>query len=482
MKETGSCRPLRRLAHVALDALLLASLLGGLPGAVALRAQEAELPARAPLDAPGDTLSLEQAVEVALGESPEVNRARAGLEAAGAGRLAAWGSFLPTASAFLSLGRNEFTRTTFVGEEGVAQTLPEPLESTSKSSSQGLSFGWTLLEGGRRFPALGEAAATDRAAGHRLSLAEREVVGTVERAYYEALQQQRLVDVAERQLQARGRDLEVARRRYEIAAVNRADVLGAEIQVGQAELALLEARRALGTARRALRVAMGMEPEAASEPALRDVEDVPRPAAAAALDPARLVGRLLDTHPEIRALDAEADAVSAGVWTARTRYLPTIDLSYSLNRSQSLGPEGNLFTFDPSDRSQSLSISASWSLFDGFDRERATQQAQAEVRRVEADAQARRQALEKEVRDFVDEIRSRADRLQLLERNRELAERRLEMTREQYRLGSADYTALAQAIEQLTSAERQVITERYAFLRAWAELEQRVGRIPVEGR
>ncbi|MDT8437243.1 MAG: TolC family protein, partial [Gemmatimonadota bacterium] len=60
-------------------------------------------------------------------------------------------------------------------------------------------------------------------------------------------------------------------------------------------------------------------------------------------------------------------------------------------------------------------------------------------------------------------------------RTRELAAERLNLAREQYRLGSIQYFNLQQAIDRLTQAEQSLYTDRYDYLIRWAELEQRVG-------
>lgn len=424
-----------------------------------------------------DTLALERAVAVALERSPDVRAAAARADGAAADVRAAWGSLLPTASANASFSRVDFRTVTFPAPEGSSERLDAPLESIRKGSSQGVGLRWDLLQGGRWFSGPREAAAARRAASLRLTAAERQTAAAVKRAYYEALAADRLAAVAERQLEERRRDLEVARRRYEIAAAERTDVLGAEIELGTAELALLEAHDAAQAARRALWVEMGLDPEAARPAALVDPPGPPGPEDAEALDVDALVGRALATQPELSALEAEAEAAAASQWSARSRYLPEVSLSLGLQRSESLGPDGRFFVLDPSNRTTSFSLSASWTLFDGFQRERETAVAAMRERVARADRTRRALALEKEVRDLAEEVRSRSRRLALRERTAELAERRVEMARERYRLGGIDYLQLLSAVDQLTQAERALTRERYDLLKAWADLEERVGDV-----
>ncbi|MFQ5677875.1 MAG: TolC family protein [Gemmatimonadota bacterium] len=426
-----------------------------------------------PLPPSQDTLTLDRAISVALRENPEVRQAAAAQSRAHADRRANLGAFLPSVDGSLGFSRTSFRTITFPAPEGSAERLDQPLDGVTKSSSQGLNFGWDLLRGGSRFAELARSGAETTAADRRVTAAERRVVAEVKRRYYEALKQQRLVEVAERQLAARRQDLEETRRRYELAALTRADLLGAEIQLGDAELALLDARDLYRQAIRDLRAQMGVEEEAATEEVvLGDVGSLP---SSGGLEVGALVRRAFASEPELAAIQADLAAASASLWMGRAGYLPNIRLGYGIRRSESLGPEGSFFVFDPSNRSYSFSVSVSWNLFDGFQREQQTAQASAARRDAQARLLQRRLEVESDVRNFTDEIRRRAERLAVQDRNLELARERLAVAREQYRLGAITFFQLQTAIGEVTTKESQVIQERYEYLKAWASLEERVG-------
>ncbi len=451
----------------------LAGRVGVAAGAIALAvspvaAQDRSLP---------DTLTLEAAVRLAIENSPELRRAGAVADAAAAGRRADFGAFLPTADANMSFSRVDFTTFTFPAPEGTSQRLDEPVRDVSKGAGQGISLGLTVLEGGRRFAALREGAASVRAAQRRLDAASRQVVADVKKAYYEALKQQRSAQVAVTQRDDRREELELTRRRYEIAAVSRADLVGAEMNLVDAELQLLTARQQEGAAHRSLRVTLGLSAEQAPEDPLPVLEDVAAAPAADGLEAERLVGVALGDSPEIRALNAEREAGSAALWASRASYLPTIQLGYNYNRSERLGPEDPFFVFDPSNRSSTFSVTASWSLFDGFRREESTAQASSSLRQKRAEIATRTLEIQRDVRNLADDLVRRDESLALRQRSYDLARERLEMTREQYRLGTLDFTALQQAVDAVTRAESFLIEDRYEYLKAWADLEALVGDV-----
>ena len=470
---SGARTPVRRagglLLAVALATVAPAAAQEGAPG------DTLEPAPVAPPAPPADTLSLAEALSTALGESPDVRSARATASAEGAARWADWGAFLPRASASMGMSRSDVRTVTFLSPEGFFAQLPRPEEDVNKGVTQVLSLNWTVLEGGRRIADMKAGAAAVDATRLRLSEAERQTVAEVKRAFFEARKQQRLVEIARSQLENRRRELERTRRRYRIAAVGRTDLLGARLAVRQAEVSLLEIRDAAKQARRELAVAMGVGTGTA--PAAFALGDVPSPPEAGGLSADALTERTLATYPELRALEAEIDQASAQVWGARSRYLPTLEVGYSHNRSEQFTEQGDLFTFDPANRTNRLTISASLQLFSGFRRKEENARASAELQRARAQRARRRLEIEKTVRDLVDEVERRSRQVDLLQDQLEVAEERLTLLREQYRLGAAAFDELQRAIDDLTRYERDLARARYDYLDAWARLERWAGDV-----
>ncbi len=420
-----------------------------------------------------EVMTLEGALRTALARNPSLESAAATAAAASASRWADWGALLPTARLSGNLSRQDFTTITFLTPEGSSQTLDEPLEDVSKFNSMSLSLGLSVLNP-ERISNVKAGAARGRAADLRLTAAERTVIRDVKRAYFEALKQQQLVRVAERQLGARTQDLEITQQRYRIAAASRSDLLGAEIDVSDAELRLLDAWDLLSQALRGLQVLLAVEVTDADPKQIElvDPEVVPD---ASGLDAGALLTAAQNSNPALQALGFEEKAAWASLWSARSSYLPTIDVGLSFGRSKRLGESESLFDFSPANTSTTFTVSGSWNLFSGFSRKRQTAQADLELRRARADMTAQELQLEKEVRDLVKELQRRSRRLELLDRNLQLATERLQLARQQYRLGSIPYFNLQQAIDRLTRAEQSLFQERYDYLIGWANLEEKVG-------
>jgi outer membrane protein len=420
-----------------------------------------------------EVTTLEGALRTALTLNPNIESSSAAAAAATSSRWADWGAFLPTIDLRGSLSQTDFTTVTFVDPTGVSQELENPITSTRKSSSASISFGLALLNP-ERIANVQAGEARENAADFRLTAAERVVIRDVKRSYFEALKQRKLLDVSERQLEARRQDFAVTEQRYRIAASSRSDLLGAEIDLSDAELRVLDSEDALSRALRQLQVTLGVPVTNtdAGSMALVDVERVPD---AEPLDADLLVSNALVANPNLLALREDERAASRDLWSAKSSYLPRIDLGYSLGRSKELGQDESLLDFDPANTSDGFVIQGSWSVFSGFTRKRQTAQADRLRRQAVAQLTADQLLLEKDVRDLVKELKRRSQRLVIIERNVSLAGERLSLAREQYRLGSIPYFNLQQAIDRLTLTEQSLFQERYDYLIGWASLEEKVG-------
>jgi len=421
--------------------------------------------------APDTVLTLAGARSLLRRNSPEYRAALAAADAAGEEVWSAWGSLLPTATLQASFGRNEFTTRTYVDPIGQTKEVDPPVTDVSKSVYQSLAFNWTVFEGGRQFFDIGAANARARAADLGAVARLVQLESQLETQYFEALKQQELARLARDLLAARQRDLEITQARFRIAAVAQTDVLQAEIQVGQQELGALRAELAAEAARRELSKLAGLEEDVAYE--LRDTALVFDPSQLTRDDLIVLARR---ANPGLARLDADIDAQSRSLWSARGSWLPSVSLSFSLSRSERLGSEDEMFTLDPRNTGQNFSLSLSWPLFSGFEKKWRTGQASARLQQARHDKVAGLLEVEKEVRNTYDALASGYQALRLQARNVELARESVRLQTERYRIGAATYIELQNATTQLTQAEQGLIEARYEFMKSFARLQGAVGR------
>lgn len=456
-----SGRP-RRTEVIVRRALVLAlplSVLSAVPGTV-----------RAGAAQPADTvLRLDEALDLLAAHNPDYRAALANADAAGQGMWQAWGAFLPTVAASASFSRSGFTKRTFVDPVGVSQELDDPITNTSKFVNQSLSLNWEAFDGGRRLFDLRAQRARTNAAHLSASATRVRLAAELKDRYFEALKQQRLAELARELVAARERDLEVARARFEIAAVSQTDVLQAEIEVGSQELAALNAGRAAAAARRELAALIGLEQ--AIDFRLEDTVAVFDPAGVE-LD--GLLRRARTAHPDLARLDAEVEAERRGLWAARGSWLPSVRLGLTFSRSEALGARGDFLTLDPRDTGTNLNLTFSWPILQGFRKKYETGQAAARLSAARHQRQAARLSVETDVRNAYDALAAAHRAVEIQTRNADLARESVRLATERYRLGAIGYFELQQATDRATQAERGLIEARYEFMKARARLEAAV--------
>ena len=176
----------------------------------------------------------------AVGRSPEVIAARAGLDQARAGKWVAWGSYLPTVRA---VG----------GYDWFAFDFPPD----QRSWSLRVSASFPLFDNFGREAELARAAAQEdvaAAASHDAAIAARV---TVENAAREIEAAERRVEIARRAVDLAREDLRVQEERYRIGNATILDLQASQVALAEAEVDWVRARQGLGVAVAALEAVLG---------------------------------------------------------------------------------------------------------------------------------------------------------------------------------------------------------------------------------
>ena len=448
------------------------------PGALFRGCLLAALFAAAPLEAQEPrVLSLEDALELARQNNPVLRQAINNLELTPAGMRAAWGAFLPDLS--LDFGTGVTLNRRLQAEDFFGNPIANPNVEwvTTSSSSQTLSAGIALFEGGGRFHQRG----AERARGvARERSVEAELTDTYERvanSFYQTMRHSDLLELELAILEGKRVDLESARRLFGLAAGTQVDVLGAELEVQRQERAVREAENENVKALLSLRTeiaAPGM-----GEFTTRGIP--PEPFDPETLDGAALISRALDSSPRLRQRQAEVDVGRASLSAQRSTRWPTLRLG--TNFYQQAWGEDYAAAFDPystDSRYASARVSVSLPVFTGFSTERNIAEAQVQLANAEEQMRQTRLETERDVRSRLIDLRGAWDSYRLAERSSEIAEERLRLAREAYRLTTVTFSDLQLAIEGAANERRTAINARYDFAVARIALEQVVGG-PLDG-
>lgn len=411
---------------------------------------------RQPPDTASQSVTLDQAIQRALARSPAMAQAEQSVESAAAGRRTAFGAFLPSLS--LSSGASLRSAQRF---DAATDRI---VNGSSDSYNAGLSAGYDLFTGGRRFADLDRSRADVSAAEARREEQRFTVTLQTEQQVFAALKQGELLDVAQGRLRQAEESMEMTRGRQRVGSATASDTLRARLELVNARQGVLTAETNARNARFALGRQVGSD---------RPVV----PVAPAGLAPARLalpdsaILRLAEQgSPSVRAAEAASTAARAAYSAAKTQYLPTLRLSSGYNWANE----------DPSltggSTSWSFSVSGSYPVFNGFQREATidrAEQARNVARLQEEDARlAARQQADAALR----QIATAASAVEIAAEAVEVAEEDLRVVRERYRVGVATALDVVTSQTALDQARVNLVGSRYDYVTAKSQLEAILGR------
>lgn len=418
------------------------------------------------------SLTLTDALERASIHSPDYRSAVAGMRLAGPQGRQAWGAFLPSLSLDLGTG-GSFSRFE-VAEDIFGNTVPNPEVVTrpSYASNQGISTTLTLFEGGKRFADLKAAGFRADSRGREAAAELVRVHAEVERAFIGAQRQEALLITEREVLEGRIRDREATQRLFGIASRTRADVLAAElgVQRQEREVALAESERdksLLILVRVIGDPSLDSPTLAASEPELTDPS---------ALNEEALVNAAVGDNPTVSRTAADLEASRAALSAARSARWPTLRLNGSLRRSAQRSNTAALFDVTPKDQTfGSVGLQITIPIFRQF--QTSFQIAEAQVTLSQADETLRRVRLEKEeeVRSGLIDLRNAYQTAQINQRALEVAEERVRLVREEYRLAVKSIEDLLDAVDAAATARRDLVNSRYDYVTSRIDLEEAVG-------
>jgi outer membrane protein TolC len=418
-------------------------------------------------------LTLDEARQRAQAGAPSVERARALERAARADVDAARANRLPHVE--LSAG---YTRQSDVPELTLALPgeAPRTLFPNITNNWRSRLGGTMPLYTGGRLGALTAAAEKEAAAAAGdVSAAGADLVLETTQAYWDLVTARESERVLAESLVAYEAHLKDARQRHEVGLVARNEVLAVQVERDRAELSRLRAASAAEVAEANLRRLIGTPATTRLEPAetLADAGGVaPADAAPALVD--ALVQEAFSRRPERLALQERIAAGESRVMAEKAARRPQVSLGggvdYANPNRRILPPSAEW------DDSWDVTLSVSWSVFDGG-------RAAAAARR----ASARTDALRQQAEDVDRRIRLEVTRRQLeLEAARQavdVAARNLEAARENSRVASERHRAGVLASAERLDAEVLLLraaldhTESLAQLRtARAALDRAIGR------
>jgi outer membrane protein len=455
-------------------------------------AASAPAPAAAPVPGPDlPRVTLEEALRRAAQYSPAMVQARQNVRTAHAQERQAFGAYLPS----LSVSGNEgYTPVRIDATTGGASAAGT---GTPYNQRYGYSLSLPLFTGFQRGANQRVARATaDQREAAQLQQ-EYAVALSTKQAFFTALATAELVTVAETQLRRSGEQLRLASEKLRLGATTRADSLTATVDYGNAQLQLIQARANLQYAQVNLGRQLGLDG------AIAPIPDSTLEERLGTLDPAALRREAAASAPSVQQAEASLAGARASLAASRAQYFPTITASFSQSWSRALngmispnafsttsvvrsltsvGPpvtarEDTLTRFNtmPFTGSKSFSVSFNFPIFNGFARETNVITADANVITAQANLRDAQLALDANLTQTIAGLNSAAQQIDIARSSVAAAEENLRMQQERYRLGTSTIVDLLTSQAALNQAQANLVSARYNYLVARAQIEALVG-------
>jgi len=410
-------------------------------------------------DPPGITLA--EAIKQAQLAQPSVVAAQGAVDRAAAQYRTSWGSFIPSLSVNSSYGTSYSN-----GPSRVNQITGEVIsgESYAQSISNSASASLDLFTGFRRGAQMNAAKATGAAADAGLLNAEYQTALSAKQTFFGALAATELVRVREASLRRAEEQLSVSVAKLQAGSATRSDSLRSLVTLGNARLQLLTASTAVATAEANLGRLVGADGR------VRALPDSAYLVVTEIGDTASIRHEAESNSPTVRVAQAQADAAKANVKASKAAWWPQLNLSgrYSYN-----GNDSQDYTFFDS---RSMTLSLSYPIFNGFQRDQSIVNATTAYDAAVSTADDARRQVDASLTARLAELEAARAQIDITATSLVAATEDLRVNQERYRVGAATIVDVLSSQEALSQAEVDVVQARYNYLVAKAQIEALIGR------
>lgn len=416
-------------------------------------------------------LTADEAVRVALERNYAVRQAGHRQDVQDAGKLAAWGGFVPRLSA-------EYRYTHSKSSQHSRPPSLFSFPSESDANGYTLSASQTLLDLGVIFNIVA-AKRSSGAAAAEVTAAEQQAALLVRSQYYTLIESIKLEEVAREDLRLANEELRRTQSLFDVGSVARTDVLKSNVRVAEAQSTLIAAENRILIDRALLNQALALPPDAE----LQVVESLePR---AEAADSVGAYAEALDYRPDLRAARLRESAAAAEQKVALAGKFPSLGHSWNRSFRRSRADEITAFTNEgmtiteftrSTTGSWSYSIGVNWTILDGLVTESNMQRAKYNRLLAHNQLLELENGVLVETRQALVAIRNADAQVRVAREARTSAEEDLKLSQERYSVGLGTILELIDAQVNVSRARTGEVQAMAALKRAEAQLDKAIGR------
>lgn len=330
-------------------------------------------------------LTLDEAIEIAVANNPQVNRALLSVDDADQLVKIAYSEVYPEITSSINYTRNIEIPVTFVPGEffgGAPGTLIPVEFGTDNNWQGGFSVNQTLFRG-ETIIGLSSATVFKTVQDENLRATTQQIITQTRIAYYQVLASLEQLRLQEIQIERLEQNLKENEAREEAGLVDSYATLSLRVQLSNQRPQQIEALYAVAESYRVLKIVLGvpLQLEFEVKGDLNEYDILSNETSGSVNDHIIMIDQLNpytfqkespDTsglgmsRGDLRVLDATLELRGKELTAVKSRFLPTLSASYNLQWSAA-EPDAPTF-FENSSRFQTLGLSLSLPLFQGFKR------------------------------------------------------------------------------------------------------------------
>lgn len=436
--------------------------------------------------------SLEDAVSTALANSPQIKRALLSVDDADELVKIAYSEIFPDVSTSAAYSKDIEPSVFFITDPTTGQV--NQLQIGSDNSWQaGVSVSQTLFKG-ETIIGLSSAAIFKAVQQENFRATSQQVITQTRIAYYQILVAKEQLRLQQTQIKRLEENLSENKKRQEAGLVDSYDVLRLEVQLSNQRPLLIEAEYGVEEAYRSLKVIMGVPAnyqfiavgnlndfdilsKSVSNVVNKKLKEIDQ-MNAFSFDKENLSALNLErSRGDLRLLDASLDLNGKEITATKSRFLPTVTATYSLNWN-SPDPDPISFFPDPIVRSQILGLSVSLPIFQGFKRVADVQRVQIQQKDLEEQKRATNLQAENEVTSASEALNMSFETASARKIALKQAKEGYERSLKRLESGLGSQIEVTEAEVQVRQAEVNYALMVFNYLTAKAQYDLATGNVP----
>ncbi len=417
------------------------------------------------------SMSLNDAIEIALQQNKEVQIARLAIDKADAQVDEALGNALPTINVNAQYNRNIQVPIFFVPNFNDPSAGLQAIQAgLDNAYTVGANFQQVLFNSAV-FTGIGASRIYADAAREQYRARVATVITEVKRRYYGALAAREFVRIAAATLENASQNYETVDALFKEGLVAEYDQIRAGVAVDNIRPQLTQAKAGYANAKAALLTYLAQDIEADVELTLDGLEDP-----TAVPNESDAVDQALANNFDIQALELQLQVLDEIVTVNRSTYYPTLTLQGNWqNNGQS-----NEFSNWLNASTSFVGVRFDFNIFNGTRTIAQVQQAKVDYLTAEQQLQNLRNLVHLQVRTVVNDLASAVERIQAQQSTVEQAQRGFEIARLRYTEGTGNLLEINDAETALARAQVNRLQALLDYHTSRAEFDRVTGQIPAE--